>query len=307
MGKASRWIRNLLIGKKEEKYKQIDGGGSEIETQSPKVKRRWSFGKKSVKATKHSLSSSFDITESARLQIRAILQSLPLPYSHIQKAAATKIQAAFRAYLGRKALRALRGLVKLQALVRGHLVRKQTNTALRGMHALMTIQVRARIHRILMAQQLQNETSQLKELKEMNMRESLGVTRSRSARLDGPYRKSREHDSRTVSSKHVSDLWVSKRRHQYSAPNSPADYLAMSGLNPTEGLSTSLRHHQSYSCEPNYMTRTESSRAKARSESEPKQRPKRGIRHINNNQPIEPLDGRKQRSFLVHNKARNSI
>ncbi|KAK4282879.1 hypothetical protein QN277_014204 [Acacia crassicarpa] len=318
MGKASRWIRNLLIGKKEEKYKQIDGG-SGIETQTPKVKRRWSFGKKPVKATKDRLSSSFDISESARLQIRAILQALPLPYSHIQKAAATKIQAAFRAYLGRKALRALRGLVKLQALVRGHLVRKQTTTALRGMHALMTIQVRARIHRILMAKQLQNETSQLKELKDMNVRESLGVTRSRSARLDGPYRKSTEHDSRTVSSKHVSDLWVSKRRHQYSAPNSPADYLAMSGLNPTEGylamsglnptegLCTSLRHHQSYSCEPNYMTRTESSRAKARSESEPKQRPKRGIRHINNNQPIEPLDGRKQRSFLVHNKARNSI
>ena len=100
MGKASKWIRNLLIGKKEEKYKQIGGGGTESESQSPKVKRRWSFGKKSKKVTtEQRLSASFDISDSAKLQIRAILQSLPLPYCHVQNAAATKIQAAFRAYL----------------------------------------------------------------------------------------------------------------------------------------------------------------------------------------------------------------
>lgn len=57
----------------------------------------------------------------------------------------------------RKALCALRALVKLQALVRGHLVRKQTTTTLRQMHALMAIQVRARFQRIQMAE----ESSQL--------------------------------------------------------------------------------------------------------------------------------------------------
>ena len=55
----------------------------------------------------------------------------------------------------KKALHALRGLVKLQALVRGHLVRKQTTATLRGMHALMAIQVRARFQRIQMAEEPQ--------------------------------------------------------------------------------------------------------------------------------------------------------
>lgn len=52
----------------------------------------------------------------------------------------------------RKALKALKGLVKIQALVRGHLVRKQTSEMLRCMTALMSIQVRARVQRIQMTE-----------------------------------------------------------------------------------------------------------------------------------------------------------
>ncbi|URE44302.1 IQ calmodulin-binding motif family protein [Musa troglodytarum] len=61
--------------------------------------------------------------------------------------AAVKIQTAFRGYLARKARRALRALVKLQALVRGYLVRKQAAKTLHIMQALVRAQATARAQR----------------------------------------------------------------------------------------------------------------------------------------------------------------
>ncbi|XP_073126028.1 protein IQ-DOMAIN 11 isoform X1 [Henckelia pumila] len=58
----------------------------------------------------------------------------------IQDLAATRIQAAFRGYLGRKALRALRGVVKLQALIRGWAVRQQAMNTLKCLQSIVNIQ-----------------------------------------------------------------------------------------------------------------------------------------------------------------------
>ncbi|WJX80233.1 hypothetical protein P8452_63258 [Trifolium repens] len=341
MGKASKWIRNLLLGKKEENLKQIDTFCSENKTANTVnssssnnkivVKRKWSFrkltsGRSTGKVVAHKISKSFDSVDSPKLQIQALMFQTQTPRTAAEfvRTAATRIQASFRSYLARRALHALRGLVKLQALVRGHLVRKQTTATLRGMHALMSIQVRARIKRIKMAEEVippeisppqhtespcfeeyMTQPKQHQDSKNMNVEEMLEALRSRSGPLDV---KSRKYDSMAYYSKSES---ISKRENQLkkenhnnnnnnttttiiTAPNSPEKYyrdmIDFDYLNPRSSiaLSTSQRHmappRQSWSSPKNYMNKTESSKAKTRSSSEPRQRPtKQGTKQKNSN------------------------
>ncbi|XWS56811.1 hypothetical protein CRYUN_Cryun09bG0117800 [Craigia yunnanensis] len=58
----------------------------------------------------------------------------------IQEFAATKIQATFRGYLARKALRALKGIVRLQAIIRGWAVRRQAMNTLKCLQSIVSIQ-----------------------------------------------------------------------------------------------------------------------------------------------------------------------
>ncbi|KAK4733316.1 hypothetical protein R3W88_007577 [Solanum pinnatisectum] len=58
--------------------------------------------------------------------------------------AAISIQAYFRSYLARRMFKALKSLIKLQALVRGVSVRRQAQIALHCMHTLARLQVTVR-------------------------------------------------------------------------------------------------------------------------------------------------------------------
>ncbi|XP_072995395.1 protein IQ-DOMAIN 31-like isoform X2 [Typha latifolia] len=61
-----------------------------------------------------------------------------------EEQAATKAQAAFRGYLARRAFHALKGIIRLQALIRGHLVRRQAVSTLHAMRAIVRLQALVR-------------------------------------------------------------------------------------------------------------------------------------------------------------------
>ncbi|XP_059667689.1 protein IQ-DOMAIN 2-like [Cornus florida] len=93
-----------------------------------------------------------------------------------EEVSAIRIQAAFRGYLARRALRALRGLVRLKSLVQGPTVKRQTANALRWMQTLAHVQSQVQSRRIRMSEENQVLQKQLlqkraKELESLQMGE----------------------------------------------------------------------------------------------------------------------------------------
>ncbi|XP_031485971.1 protein IQ-DOMAIN 3-like [Nymphaea colorata] len=91
--------------------------------------------------------------------------------------AAIKIQTAFRGYLARRALRALRGLVRLKALIEGNSVKRQATATLRCMQTLSRVQSQIRSRRLRMSEENQALQRQLllKRQRELeNLKASMG-------------------------------------------------------------------------------------------------------------------------------------
>ncbi|KAH7844258.1 hypothetical protein Vadar_026179 [Vaccinium darrowii] len=78
-----------------------------------------------------------------------------------EEVAAIKIQTAFRGCMARRALRALRGLVRLQSLVQGPIVKRQTANALRCMQNVARVQSQIQSRRIRMSEENQALQRQL--------------------------------------------------------------------------------------------------------------------------------------------------
>lgn len=90
-----------------------------------------------------------------------------------QNLAAIKIQTAFRGHLARKALRALKGLVRLQALIRGQILRRQVITTLKCLPSTANNQAQVNKRGVLTANESYKDSDNRKFLrpKELGGRE----------------------------------------------------------------------------------------------------------------------------------------
>ncbi|CAH2079135.1 unnamed protein product [Thlaspi arvense] len=286
MGKTSKWIRNFLTGKKErtkEKISQSECGFTSTIPGTPKEKRRWSFRRSSATGPPACVFTPRDSSPPPQPPppqpfVVAIVDSEESKIKNasaaeievdVEEIAAVKIQACFRSHLARKALRALKGLVKLQALVRGHLVRKQATATLRCMQALITLQAKAREQRIRM---IGGDST-------TNPRTSIHKTR-----MNNIYHENEEN---------IKIVEMDIQSKMYSpAPSaitemSPRAYSShfedCNSFNTAQSSPQCFRFKEYYNGDslssydyplfPNYMANTQSSKAKARSQSAPKQRP----------------------------------
>ncbi|XP_058107216.1 protein IQ-DOMAIN 12-like isoform X2 [Magnolia sinica] len=173
MAKRRNWL-NLL--------KRLFGSGAGTKAEKKDKRRRWLFGRLKLKRppaltappsptektlseaeeehTQHALAVAIATAAAAEAAVAAAqaaaevvrLTATPLSVYRSDKRsrelAAIKIQTAFRGYLARKALRALKGLVRLQALIRGRAVRRQAITTLRSLQSIIKIQSQVRARRV---------------------------------------------------------------------------------------------------------------------------------------------------------------
>lgn len=80
-----------------------------------------------------------------------------------EEIAAIRIQTVFRGYLARRALKALRGLVRLKAMIQGQSVKRQATSTLRCMQTLARVQSQVRARRIRMSEENQTLQRQLQQ------------------------------------------------------------------------------------------------------------------------------------------------
>ncbi|XP_021904806.1 protein IQ-DOMAIN 31-like [Carica papaya] len=171
MGKSpGKWIKAVLFGKKSTKSNVSKGrerasNGKEVliaaKAAETEVALDQSLAPNSVNSaadrskSKSELENknaasisddafSFPETKHTDLQESPSQDARSDPQKLLEERAATTVQAAFRGYLARRAFWALKGIIRLQALIRGHLVRRQAVATLSCAMGIVKLQALVR-------------------------------------------------------------------------------------------------------------------------------------------------------------------
>nr|KYP65504.1 Protein IQ-DOMAIN 1 [Cajanus cajan] len=173
MGVSGKWIKALVGRKKSEKPDSLekDGIGNKVSKYRDQKKHSVEFDDGKLPnefdsdATQPTGDNNGHTNTDAHCSPSTSQQAHDADHNHQnrQEWAAIRIQTAFRGFLARRALRALKGVVKLQALVRGYAVRKQAAITLRCMQALVRVQARVRARHVRMSLETQAAQQKLQQ------------------------------------------------------------------------------------------------------------------------------------------------
>ncbi|XP_014509380.1 protein IQ-DOMAIN 31 isoform X2 [Vigna radiata var. radiata] len=163
MGKSpGKWIKTVLFGKKSSKSNISKGRELVNKKEGVIVTSKVPETGLTLEPTSDAIPNRDEVQEVENKEAENVLpdnQEIDLvgstneedaldPEKMRLEEAATKAQAAFRGYLARRAFRALKGIIRLQALIRGHLVRRQAVVTLCTMYGIVKFQALVRGGRV---------------------------------------------------------------------------------------------------------------------------------------------------------------
>ncbi|VYS46519.1 unnamed protein product [Arabidopsis thaliana] len=168
MGKPARWLKSVLLGKKpskssgsKDKERIVNGKEvvviskieeSDVVSDLPSIGNAavYTSGMVETQNLKHEDVSDDEIQVS-EVQPTDSQDVASVPDDSLsesekiqQEIAAVTVQAAYRGYLARRAFKILKGIIRLQALIRGHMVRRQAVSTLCCVMGIVRLQALAR-------------------------------------------------------------------------------------------------------------------------------------------------------------------